>query len=348
MLTGNGVAVIQNDQVDIWDWDNLGDECCPNWVLVPRKPQEQGTMVYNQANNTFVQTMPDGTVQTFGAPDPDADETTSPDDFGLLTTSVDAYGNTTSYYYQDDATAAGGVQLTSQIWTVGPDVSGRHSQEQIAYTVSGEKVTLGYTYGSSTDGAKSGTLVPGTGGVDEPDAVYWYTDGHADQTVGSATFVCNDDGDPELIETFDANGVATSDITGATYIVYYSTSDALNNDVQYVLGPDSLARLMAANSLTFSEFAGDADPAGALSSALEAGSVAANLASYADDAAGYYPASGSFDLMTSRVQSETVAGSGTSAYAYAVSTDPTEGYNYPDGINTWSVKETRVRRQAGL
>ena len=23
-------------------------------------------MVYNQANNTFVQTMPDGTVQTFG------------------------------------------------------------------------------------------------------------------------------------------------------------------------------------------------------------------------------------------------------------------------------------------
>ena len=45
VLTGNGVAVIQNDQVDIWDWDKLGDECCPNWVLVPRKPQEQGTMV---------------------------------------------------------------------------------------------------------------------------------------------------------------------------------------------------------------------------------------------------------------------------------------------------------------
>ena len=51
--------------------------------------------------------------------------------------------------------------------------------------------------------------------------------------------------------------------------------------------------------------------------------------------------------MTSRVQSETVAGSGTSAYTYAVSTDPTEGYNYPDGINTWSVKETQAEGALG-
>ena len=53
--------------------------------------------------------------------------------------------------------------------------------------------------------------------------------------------------------------------------------------------------------------------------------------------------------MTSRVQSETVAGSGTRAYTYAVSTDPTKGYNYPDGINTWSVEQTSVNSdgQAG-
>ena len=108
VLTGNGVAVIQNDEIDIWDYYNkvrhvLRGPCHgllfggPGLGARAAKPQEQGTMVYDQGNNTFVQTLPDGTVRTFSAPDPDENETTSPDDFGLLTTSVDVYGNTTNY-----------------------------------------------------------------------------------------------------------------------------------------------------------------------------------------------------------------------------------------------------------
>jgi hypothetical protein len=43
--------------------------------------------------------------------------------------------------------------------------------------------------------------------------------------------------------------------------------------------------------------------------------------------------------MTSRVASNVVQGSGTDAYSYALSTDPTESFNFPDGLNTWSVEE---------
>ena len=215
VLTGNGVAVINNDQVDIWDWDNLDDDscadCCPdccspstNWVLVPRKPQEQGTMDYDESSNTFTQTV-DGTQYIFDGPDPDDDAWDSPNDFGLLSESIDPYGNQTDYYYQHDGNDSDSYQLASQIWTVGPDVNGCHSQEQIAYDYSDsgltETVTLGCTNGTGT-----GAPVPGTGGEGEPAAVYWYTDGEADQTVGSADFVCNGNGDPELIETYDAEG----------------------------------------------------------------------------------------------------------------------------------------------
>ena len=124
VLTGNGVAVIHNDQVDIWDWDNTGTSSSPNWVLVPRKPQEQGTMVYDQDSGAYVQTV-NGTQYTFDAPDGDADSDPGPkadpqtgsdaDDFGLLTSMVDPYGNETDYSYNQSG------QLTSQIWTVGPE-----------------------------------------------------------------------------------------------------------------------------------------------------------------------------------------------------------------------------------
>ncbi len=128
VLTGNGVAVINNDQVDIWDWDNLDNDscadCCPdccspstNWVLVPRKPQEQGTMDYDESSNTFTQTV-DGTQYIFDGPDPDDDAWDSPNDFGLLSESIDPYGNQTDYYYQRR-------QRFRQLPACEPDLDGR-------------------------------------------------------------------------------------------------------------------------------------------------------------------------------------------------------------------------------
>ena len=117
VLTGNGVAVIQNDQIEIWDFENTSsDPANPIWVLVPRKPQEQGTMVYNSASDTYVQTV-NGTQYTFAASDPEADagDWTAADDFGLLASTIDPYGNETDYYYNENG------QLTSGIWTVGPE-----------------------------------------------------------------------------------------------------------------------------------------------------------------------------------------------------------------------------------
>ena len=81
----------------------------------------------------------------------------------------------------------------------------------MAYTYSGsnvsETVTLGYEAATSTieteAGLTSGTQVAGTGGEGEPAAVYWYTDGDPDETVGSATILCNYKGQPDLIETFN-------------------------------------------------------------------------------------------------------------------------------------------------
>ena len=314
VLTGNGVAVIQNDQIDIWDFENTSaDPANPIWVLVPRKPQEQGTMVYNSptdpsdpASATYVQTV-NGTQYTFAAPDPDDNLSSSPNDFGLLTSTIDPYGKETDYYYN------GSGQLTSEIWTVGPehiysDGLDHPSQEQVAYTYSGSNVSETVTLGYEEDGA-------------------W----NAPQPVSSATILCNYKGQPDLIETFNAANA----VTGATYLRYYTTTDAgtggVAGDVQYVLGPDSLARLMAADNFTFSQ------------SDLLSELYAANVATYADNAVTYYGGGSSFDLMTSRVASNAAQGSGLDTYNYALSTDPTESFNFPDGLNTWSVEEQETR-----
>ena len=154
VLTGNGVAVINNDQIDIWDYDytTTTTDPSPHWILVPRKPQEQGTMV--QEGDTFVQSL-NGTQYTFAAPDPDDDASSSPRDFGLLTSMVDAYGNGTDYTYDGD-------QLTSQVSTVGPGTGGHPSQEQIAYTPGSdglvENVTRGYGSGSGTSGHQDSAM----------------------------------------------------------------------------------------------------------------------------------------------------------------------------------------------
>ena len=115
--------------------------------------------------------------------------------------------------------------------------------------------------------------------------------------------MCNYKGQPDLIETFDAADA----VTGATYLRYYTTDDAcdgsVDGDVQYVLGPDSLARLMAADGLTFSQ----PDLLDEL--------YAASVARYADNYVTYYGGDCSFNLMTSRVASNDVQGSGTDTYA---------------------------------
>ena len=60
----------------------------------------------------------------------------------------------------------------------------------------------------------------------------------------------------------------------------------MGGDVQYVLGPDSLARLMAADGFTFSQ------------TDLLSELYAANVAPYADNAVTYFPADSSFDLIS--------------------------------------------------
>ena len=288
VLTGNGVAVLQNDKVDIWDDDlDTGD-------LTPRKPAAQGTMQDN--GSTFVETDLGDTVWTFAAPDP----LNGIQDFGLLTKMVNAYGNETDYYYY-----SGTNQLAAEIATVGPAVDGHPSEQLTTFAtsdgvVTGQSATLGYADGTSTDG----TLVPGTTGL------YWHSSGTASQTVGSADYAYGDSGNLELITAYDPAG----DASGATYYRYYG-SGASENQLEYMLSPDSLNRLMTANSLALA----DID----LLSDLNAISDA-DVAPYADNYL-QYDSSG-------LVTSNTAAGAGATTYANALS-------GFADGINTWTYEQ---------
>ena len=312
VLTGNGVAVLDNDQIDIWDWDNIGTSS-PNWVLVPRKPQAQGTMV--QDGNTYVQTLPNGTVRTFAAPNPDGQSTTSPDDFGLLQTSETVYGSatTTSYKYQYSSSLPGGVMLSSEITPVSLS-----SSETIKYT-------------TDTDNNLEETV----------------TVGPSNTPVSRAAFI-ESNGKLGLIETYNADG----NLSGVTYYGY------AGNMVSYVLTTNSIARILAANDESLATYVGsEMTPPEALAGELlttlngylttaQAGTIT-NFSKYADNAVTYLPTSSTitdttFYLQRGLVATNTVQGSGKDQYAYTLAQDPTTGPNFPDGLNTWSVKETET------
>ncbi|MGO9108944.1 MAG: Calx-beta domain-containing protein [Thermoguttaceae bacterium] len=304
VLAGNAVAILQNDQIDIWDRiDNS------QTGLVPRDPGAQGTLEHNggDTGGNYVETDLDDAAQwTFAAPD----NPFTPADYGLLTSETDAYGNPTNDYY-----FAGTDQLASQISTVGPAVGGNPCEQQIAYTyvggvVTSETVTLGYANGVST-GTPPPTPVQGASNL------YW----HITETVGSADFVYYDGGpsdpggnagDLELVQTFDAGNQST----GATYYRYY-TSGSDDNDVEYVLNPDSVARAMAANGYG-SDYAD-------LNNLTQGSSGAvSDIGTYADNYVTYDPG-------TSLVYSNAVQGSDTTDY-----TSTANASGPPYGFNTWS------------
>jgi len=305
VLTGNGVAVLEKDKVDIWDYNDA------HTVLKPRKPQSQGDMKANGSGSSLVfQETLDGTKWTFTAPIAD----NPPNYFGHLISQIDAASNETDYYY-----FSGTDQLASMISTVGPDYSYsgngqniHHSQQMVAYTRNGSVVTCENVANGYADGINSGdgtTLVAGTGSGTGNAARYW----HPSATVGSTNYAYHSSGNLGLIVSRDSAG----NVSGGSYYRYDGSGQ-----LKFSLGPQSLARLLAAKGLTLDNFTVFQDLLSSLDNTTNVPDT--TVATYADNAL-TYDANG-------LVTSNTVAGSGTTSYTNARST-------FADGINTWSNKQ---------
>jgi RHS repeat-associated protein len=170
VLTGNGVAVVQNDNVQIWDRYGSDDG------LEPRDP-DQGSM--EKEGNDYVETDPDGTTWTFSGSGPDlgqllsetpasgsGDVSDSYNGDGQLTSSTTDMGSSggqpvyqTAWYTYDS-----NGKVASQTVRQGTSPSGPaiNSASYTYYTYNGANGNIGdletvTTYDGDTTGAPTGT-----------------------------------------------------------------------------------------------------------------------------------------------------------------------------------------------